>query len=331
MAVGSRRLSLAMAFLAASAAFLALVAVGPFDGSASAVEVPATNSQVLAAVQAAQSLEQIPNSLKPALTDDSDNAEPGKPGAVGQKKCRKISSDAAGVPSNAYGGCSFGNISSKELMIVYGDSHAGMWGAALQTVAARAGWRLEMYSLPGCPAPNLSFISNTSEDVNTQCNKFHRDAPVAIRSQDPQLVIVTSESSQQIEKGVLASPAQWRSGLVSTFASLSKPGTQMFMIGDIPQWSNNSAECLAAHEQNIQVCAVAAPKSPSGNVEAEQEAAQASGVSYISPTQWICAAKCEPVINNIRTFFNEYHLTDTYVQYLSGPLQSALGLSNDQP
>jgi hypothetical protein len=278
------------------------------------VRAATSESQVLAAVRDAQKLQTLPNNVEPGLT---------------------VTTDAAGVPSGkcptgsgvmAQQGCAYGDLKSKKLMVVYGDSHAAMWAEALRSIASRAGWRLDMFALGGCLLPDLPLISSQTNQLNTQCQQFHALAAPAIKKLHPNLLVLSSESSGQTAVGVPVTPAQWQSGLMKTFASVSEPGTSMVMIGDIPQWSLNDADCLAAHMTSVQSCAVAPAQALSSNLQAEERAATLSGAKYIPTTVWACAAKCEPVINNIRVYFNQYHFGAIYIDYLSGALQQALGI-----
>ena len=98
------------------------------------------------------------------------------------------------------------------------------------------------------------------------------------------------------------------------------------MIGDIPGWQNDNANCLAAHESSVQDCASVAAQALSPDLGAERTAALKSGAQYVSVTPWICAAKCEPVIAKYRVYLDEHHLTGAFVQYLSGALGQTLKL-----
>ena len=284
----------------------------------------ATDSQVLQAVQSAQTLQSVPSDVEPSLTSTNIFPSPGP--YFGSTKCSSPRPNSAGVPPAGFGECVYGDLNSHRLMVVYGDSHAEMWGEALEMIAARTGWRLETFYLDGCPAPELSFVSFENSTPNTQCSKFHTIAIPAIRALHPDLVVVTSESFQQVANGIYATPTQWQSGLMATFKRLSQPGTSLTMIGDIPTWSEDDGNCLAAHLNSVQSCAAPRDEALSPNLQAEQTASALEGVRYISATPVICGAKCEPIIDNQRVYYDPYHLSNVYVAYLSGSLQQAMAL-----
>ncbi len=212
--VGGAVTSVAMVAIAVCGSLLAVPpsaasAANTSEADAWAALRPATSdAQVLGAVKAAQNLQTLPTSVQPGLTVTNDGA------GVGAGKCP----NTTGVMASQ--GCAYGDLTSKKLMVVYGDSHAAMWAEALQIIAKRTGWKLVVFSLSGCPAPDLSLISAQTNGQNTQCQQFHTLAVQAIKKLHPSLLVVTSESTGQTAVGVAATPTQWKSGLTKTFASL---------------------------------------------------------------------------------------------------------------
>ncbi len=295
----------------------------PVTTTTAAATTTSPGAAVVAAVQSAQSLQAVPSDVRPSLTDSDDGAGPSS--AYGAVKCGPTVPNAASVPSADFGGCVYGDPTGSNLMVVYGDSHAQMWAEALQLIAARAGWRLEVFALPGCQLADLPLISYQTGTLNSQCLTFHQIAPVAIAKLHPNLIVATSISIGMLANGD-ATAAQWQDGLTKTFQSLAEPGTAIDMIGDIPQWSQNTANCLAEHMTSVQSCASPVAAATSFTLSAEQAASAAAGVKYIPTTQWVCAAMCEPIVDGIRLYINEYHFDATYTRYLSNALQEAMGL-----
>jgi hypothetical protein len=326
-----RRLGAAAAALAVATAMGTFSAPAVFasprvasaTGNLGGAAVPAVN--VLKAVQAAQSLQSLPSGVKSTLTAN-DLAAPGFGGNV---ICESGATNKPGLPDYEFGECSYGDLTSKKLMVVYGDSHAGMWGEALQYIALRAGWKLVTFDLSNCPAPALNYVSWATNTLDTQCEAFHSAAPAAIARLHAQLVVVTSDAqAQQAKHGVIYTAAQWEQGWSQTLKQLRHVGTRLVMIGDIPQWADDSSACLAAHTSTVQDCASLPQPALAPDIASERQAASANKVQYISPTNWICGKQCEPVIDGLRVFNDEWDLTSIYVAYLSGALQQSLGIPN---
>jgi len=279
---------------------------------------PAPNvstAKVLAAVRAAQHVQRVPKSLYSRL------ANPDLAGPQKYFQCIGVNNPAG---ADLFGNCAYGDPNGKKLMVVYGDSHSAMWGAALEDVAIRAGWKLKVFEFAGCPAPDLNFYSYQTNAPFTKCTLYHKTAVAAIRALHPKLVLVTSYSDQEIGKNIYPTSAQWEQGLTKALRSLQRPGQEMAVIGDIPEWSNNDATCLAAHLNDVQACSVPASAGKAADNKAEKGAAARVGALYVNTAPWICGVRCEPIINNILVYYNEYHISYTYAQYVSGALQQAL-------
>ena len=97
-------------------------------------------------------------------------------------------------------------------MVTYGDSRAGMWGAALEGVAAENGYKLRTFYMDGCPALDLHFMSYQTHAPDDDCYQFHQSAIAAIRNLHPDLVITTSFSTQMLADGSQPTAAQWQQG-----------------------------------------------------------------------------------------------------------------------
>lgn len=280
----------------------------------------ATTAQVLDSVKAARDIQTLPASAAAALTK-KDSAD-----AQLSFDCH---TEKPPVPSTSFGQCAYGDPHGTKLMVMYGDSHADMWAATLEGVAAKRGWQLRVFSLGGCPAPDLQFAHYDTRAPNEDCDKFHEGATKAIHDLHPDLVIVTSIGGL-LRDGSWPSGPQWRDAWISMFHKLAQPGTRMAMLADIPSWKNNDARCLAAHVNDVQKCsaAVADATNPITN---EESAASAVGALHVLPQPWICSDQCEPVIADKVVYEDNDHLTQTYAVYLTGALEEALQPVLDQP
>ncbi len=285
---------------------------------------PATEASVLAAVRAAQQLRRVPADLTPPLTD-TDDIEVLDRGGVCAAGYRW---PGVGIDALHFGECTYGDPSGHKLMVIYGDSHAGMWLTALKGVAARTGWRLKAFYLPGCPAPALTFWSRQTGSPDLACNRFRDDAIAAIRALHPAMAIVTSATGgQPVGRGESATASQWQSGLEATLRRLGQPGTQLVVMGDIPVLAEDDATCLAAHLDDVAACTTV-PKQAESDLllGAERAAARAEHARYVATARWECAATCVPIVASMRVYNDQYHLSATYAAYLSGAVQTALGL-----
>ena len=293
-------------------------------GSANLGRTISTPTQLVEAVKAAQSINVLPSSVAASLTKE-DQAK-----ATGRFDCHEIALPANFIDfskselGHEFGQCAAGAEHGTKLMVIYGDSRAGMWGAALEGVAAKNGYKLRTFYMNGCPALDLHFMSYETHAPNDDCYQFHESAIAAIRNLHPDLVITTSFSTQMLADGSQPTAAQWQQGWASTFRGLTQPGTRLAMFGDIPEWEKDDARCLAGHVMAVQECSVPIAEATSKNLDAEQAAASAAEALYIPTLPWVCAVRCEPVIANMRVYGNRFHFTKSYAVYLTGAVGEAL-------
>jgi hypothetical protein len=290
----------------------------------SANESYATTAQVLEAVKTAEQVQTLSDTVAASLQRPDDGVASGcfdridthMPTAL---EARRRAGDIA------FGECAYGDQNGTKLMVMYGDSRAGMFSAPLELIAAKNGWKLRVFGFGGCELADLEYWSEEANAPNKDCDAFRSAAVSQIQALHPNLVITTSAGDHKLADGTMPTAAQLQNGWVSTFQKLARPGTRLAMIGPIPYWPNNDARCLAAHERNVQACSVAAAQVVTNAYEPPQAAAAAAaGVVFVSPKAWVCADKCEPVIADIRVYREPYHFSSTYAAYLTGALSEAL-------
>jgi len=312
---------IAVAAVVLSACSTSNAPAGPQGASADTGRTFATSTQVLEAVKAAQSVADVPSSVGFLTNADW-------PNVTRQFDCHSVDDVPANVVDptrTVFGECASGADHGTKLMVTFGDSRAGMWGAALEDIAAKNGYKLRSFHMGNCPVLDLHFFAYEKRAPDEDCYQFHQSAIAAIRKLHPDLVLVTSFSTHMLVDLSQPTADQWQKGWESTLRELTQPGTRLAMFGDIPEWDKDGSRCLAGHPIAVQKCSV--PKAeglPSGNLDAERAAASAAGALYIPTMPWVCADRCEPVIADIRVYQDRFHFTDSYAKYLTGAVGEAL-------
>jgi hypothetical protein len=286
----------------------------------------ATTDQVLAAVAAAEQVQVLPDVAAEQL-ETMRAAERTETFEEGPQHCfdkRQTPVTARTTTEATFGECAYGDPKGTKQMVVYGDSRAPMWGATLERVAAISGWQVRVFAMGGCPAADLRYRDYVTQVAFSDCDMFHSAAVDEIRKLHPQLVVTASQSGHTLANGDWPTPAQWQDAWMSTFQKLAQPGTRVAILGAIPGWDNNDARCIAAHIRDIQACSTERANAVSPLFDAERAAAAAAGAHYVDTVPWVCAEKCEPVIADIVVYYNPYHFTKKYGDYLSGAVADAL-------
>jgi SGNH domain (fused to AT3 domains) len=275
---------------------------------------PGTAANVAALVAASSSIETLPSDLVPPVAQAASDT-PGAYYPVANHACTGVSK------------CVFGDSTSKSTIVLYGDSHAQMWLPALIPVAEATHDRLVLVWEPGCPAATVSVWSTPMHSINGSCNRFRTSMISRIKKLDPILVLLADRTSDIPGADNQPTTAKdWQTGLERTIVDLKSTTTSVVVVGDITVFSPLVLpECMAADPTSIQTCSV---NNPNGKTRqqfaAEKAAARKEEVKYINPQPWLCTTICSPVIGNMVAYFDTFHVSATYAEFLSGVWGAAL-------
>jgi SGNH domain-containing protein len=302
-------------WLARSAVAVAVLAGASVAVGATKLPKPGTGSEVAKLVAASSSIETLPKDLLPPLFQLPGDSAGAYYGVAGRR---------CDGPTK----CLFGDRKSPRIIVLFGDSHAQMWLPALAPVAQSAGYRLALVWMSGCPAASVTVWDDATHANFTWCNTWRASMIEKIHKLDPSLVLLASRTSDV--PGANNKPttdAAWQAGLEETITALKTTSTRVAVIGDITVFSphNDLPQCLAANPTSVQQCAVSNPNGKTRqHFAAEQAAASAESVPYLNPQPWLCTMTCSPVIGNMAAYYDSFHVSATYAEYLSGVWASAL-------
>jgi hypothetical protein len=295
------------------------------ETSNTATVVPATAAQVSAALAQAAGITTLPADLVPPLADLPNDVAIT---AAGQGDCN------TSEPTNHPRDCVYGNKAGKKLMVLFGDSHAGMWLPALDLAAQRAGWKMILLFRPGCPVPDVQVYDVSNRRPDTGCKQWRPWAIAHINRLKPDLIVATSMFRFPLDfDQKTIQDSTWSTGLTTVINQLRSPARRIVVLGDIPHLAQSPPECLAAHTHDVQSCSTPPgtyrePKAviPTHNV-AERITAEKAGAQYVNAVPWLCTkAMCFAVIGRIGVYRNQGHISATYARWLSNVVGRAVGL-----
>ena len=307
MKTSIRRLVAAATVSSLSVAGLATVALAT---------TAANDAAVVTAVSNSLKITKLPTTLTPTLAQASTDT------------FVKFDSKCAGLK----GGCTFGKTTSKDVMYVFGDSHAQEWLAPLVGAFGSTDKINIIFRYQCQPAEvDVQPVPGTTPD--TGCAAWRSSAISAIVKAKPK-VIVLAESTFRLKTtdGANMSTVTWSTGLVTVFTQLKASGAKIVLIGDNPAFQVNPSSCLAQNTTNVQNCTrnpATQPVEYQVQSTAESNAASVSGVGYIDTTKWFCKVSssqtlCPAVIGNMIPYFDWNHITLTYSKYLTTVLKAAV-------
>jgi ABC-type Fe3+-hydroxamate transport system substrate-binding protein len=279
----------------------------------------ATETQVLALVQAAADTTKVPSTLADKVGDaTNDGPEAAWDGCLAEETDTQVGDN-----------CVYGDKNAKKTVVLYGDSHAGMWEWALDVAGKRDHWRLVLLAKPACAVPMLHFWLETTQRQNTECDAWHVWATDKIVSLRPDLVVLTSLFTGPRDFGKRdITEEQWSQGMTAAIDKVKKSGAKVVVLGDMPYLEQSAPECLAAHPDDVKPCATNAATAVNATHGAdEKQTADTAGAKYVDTTKWFCTDVCEPLIGDMVVYQNQYHITGVYSRYLSGVVASSIGMS----
>jgi peptidoglycan/LPS O-acetylase OafA/YrhL len=280
--------------------------------------VAGSTAEVEALVRSSANIQKLPANLTPALTNvRSSWGGPAPP-------CWPEVSQSS-IPA-----CMFGDLSSSHTMVVYGDSHAGMWFQTLVLIANLIHWRLVYLGKGYCPANSLAYANppgfGSPVGEYSVCDQWHSFSLNRINRLHPDLVIITQEVRNKPD-GKPYTPAQWQQGLAKTISLIHVPKSKIVVLGNVPVLPTSGPECLSQHPNNVQACSAPLETFFALRDKAEAAASKEEGVHYVSTTPWFCSSTCTAVIGDYEVYWDDAHITDTYAQFLAGVLVGSFPLS----
>jgi peptidoglycan/LPS O-acetylase OafA/YrhL len=260
---------------------------------------------------------QLPSNLTPWLD------------AIGDRRSALYRDDChAGFGSRKAQACVYGDRSSEEVVVLFGDSHAAQWFPALQRLANENGWKLVTLTKASCKVPAMTMTKNGNPYV--ACDAWRADALSLIDDLDPDLVIAASSDAGKPVDEVQDTLQGRTDGFRETFETLRRGGAEeVAFLLDTPWPTGDAVDCAASHSEDLTSCTQhLADASPNPQVsEAARAAADATGgVSVIDPAPWLCdtSGECPVVVGNALVYRDTNHLSETYAAAIAPVLGARL-------
>ncbi|GAA2544829.1 SGNH hydrolase domain-containing protein [Winogradskya consettensis] len=227
--------------------------------------------------------------------------------------------------------CAYGDLTSPTTVVLFGDSHAGMWFPALEKAALERHWKLVIVTKSACTAADGMIFSPQLKREFTECVEWRRSAWEYVRSLHPAKILLSSTyPSNELLDVPGTQDEAWVSAWQRSVQALSAPGTEVYFMTDTPWQAGPVPECLSAHMNSPAACgrspeiALALPDRRQLVAEAVREA----GAVVIDPVKWFCTpAFCPVIVGNVLVYRDQHHITTAYSELLAPQLGAALAAS----
>jgi len=298
------------------------------SGSASTLtrsQAPTTPQQLVADVARASALARdnapLPTPLVPALPDlFHDITFP--PGTC--------SADAKALTHDI---CPVGDTTASRTIVLWGDSHIGMWMRPLVQLAKERGYRIVTFTKASCiPVDELEWYRGRPYP---QCTQFRSWALAQIARIKPEHVIISGYLGTPLVDASGTKPVpsgqdteRFAAGARRMLSRLHSrlPDTHVTVLSDVSVLEQDAGTCLGSRKATMGTCVRPMSSAIAGRNGGWRSAAAATGAHFLDLTPYFCAETCPVVVGNTIVYRDSNHITSTYALRLKPVLGKELGL-----
>jgi peptidoglycan/LPS O-acetylase OafA/YrhL len=214
------------------------------------------------------------------------------------------------------GDCTYGDKSSDQTIVLYGDSHAAQWFPALEQLANESGFKLINLTKSACPAAEVKKVE-IGAYKNRDCFNWRENSIKRMKELKPAAIILSGFQHFDLPDNVESRQNWWSNGQKLAYQNLLGASAKLIYISDTPHPNRDIPNCLAAN----------------GGVKCDDSEISSSEISggfiEVNPTPWLCSSKCPAVVNGIVAYRDASHISVAMSQSLSlelGGVLTQLGL-----
>lgn len=222
--------------------------------------------------------------------------------------------------------CVYGDRSSDQVVVLFGDSHAAQWFPALDRLARANRWKLISLTKASCKVAAVTTVLHGKPYKS--CDEWRNKAIAKINELRPSLVIVSSSEAGTPVRAMSDPLQQWSAGFQDTFQALARTGAQVTAILDTPWPKTDAVDCAASYPLRLGRCThhVSQAIHDQTRRNAIRDAARSTGVSVIDPEPWFCTrtGNCPVVVGNTFVYRDDSHMAEAYAEAISPLLGNRL-------
>lgn len=206
-------------------------------------------------------------------------------------------------------------------VMLVGDSHAGHWVPAIQTIAAERGWTLITHTKSSCAY--LAAPLNGYPECTVWNEAVQRD--MIMRKPD---LVFTSMVTNHAAAGAVGQPdnqERLARGLIGGLMPLLDMGTPVILMHGTPRMGVSITQCLAENEGNPAACSVSREKAMGHGGAVSIAAALEPRLSLVDLTDALCGPElCAPIVGNVVVYRDQHHITTAYMATLKPYLEAEI-------
>lgn len=226
--------------------------------------------------------------------------------------------------------CSYGNLNAEKKVALLGNSHAGMWIAAIDAIATENNWRLDTYLSSSCyTIDQLQDLTKNGADAPRNCQEWNRWAVSEIVAGGYDTVVMSNASTSglvDVEEGDMETVKI--AGYTDTIDQLVRSGKKVFVLRDSPRplGDRDIPDCLAIQRSRDSECIGNRDNvlRPDPLYMAAQEYGS-SRVHTLDLTDRFCdKSHCYSAVGGVVIYFDSNHVSNSYAATLTPDIRLPL-------
>jgi len=209
------------------------------------------------------------------------------------------------------GECTYGDLTSKTTIVLYGDSHAAQWFPALEELANERGFKLVSLTKSACPSVDVP-RADQGAFKNAHCEKWRDNSIDRIKKLRPAAVIMSSFQYFTPPSGYSDANKWWNDGQVRLLDALRGSSEHLIYISDTPRPKRDIPNCLASRDSH------------SCDSTEKTIVKIIPGFEKIDPTPWLCSNYCPAIQNGYVVYRDASHISVAAALALKPQLEAAL-------
>ena len=226
--------------------------------------------------------------------------------------------------------CVRGNEDGKVRIALVGNSHAGQWLPALETLAKKRDWRIETHLASRCALSDVPQTFDTPAH-SQECLDWVRLTAERLAKSKPDLVVMTNRISvPAVGKSFDGSAPAYERGYETVLQTLQEAGVRVLVLRDTPAPIESIPDCIAQKGDDYAECDGTREEwLPDEPAEQAVQSIDSDKIRFLDLIDHVCdGEKCRAVTGGVITYFDGSHLTATYAHtlapYLDAPIRRLL-------
>jgi len=200
-------------------------------------------------------------------------------------------------------GCDYGDLNSKKLVMLVGDSHAAQWFPGFEKASQADGIKLRIATKSGCPA---ILSASGAYNERPECHTWQSNMIQYINSSKPNIVVISNLTEENSLYNRRLTPELYIKYLTKFIAALNTE-IKVTIIGDTPYPERDSVGCLAINWKQPTKCDLPNKFSLTTALTKELEILR---TNFVDSRSFLCNEQvCPAVLNGKNVYRDGSHLS----------------------